>query len=75
MCWTFLKKLVYNIIYDRKGRPQPPSLIQITTIKDFYSYINAEKRRYERAKHNNQRLNRYRVLFSLKKKPLLFVFR
>ncbi|GFS72663.1 hypothetical protein NPIL_511261 [Nephila pilipes] len=72
MYWIFLKRLVYNIIYDRKGRPPPPPLVQITTMEDLYAYINAEKRRYERAKRNNKRLNRDRALFGLKKKPFLF---
>ncbi|GFX94369.1 hypothetical protein TNCV_4294141 [Trichonephila clavipes] len=71
----FLKRLIYNITYNLKKKPPPQPLIKITTMEEFYIYLEAEKKRYERAKRNNQRLNRDRALFGLKKKPFYFDFR
>ncbi|GFT79460.1 hypothetical protein TNCV_604571 [Trichonephila clavipes] len=61
--------------YNLKKRPPPQPRIEITTVGDLYTYLEAEKLRYVRAKFHHERLNEKRMLYVLKEKPFHFDFR
>ncbi|GFX73704.1 hypothetical protein TNCV_4290201 [Trichonephila clavipes] len=64
-----------EIRYNLKKRPPPQPRIDITTVGDLYSYLEAEKLRYVIAKFHHERLNEKRMLYVLKEKPFHFDFR
>ncbi|GFV66740.1 hypothetical protein TNCV_3624251 [Trichonephila clavipes] len=45
-----LKRLIYSICYNLKKRSPPQPRIEITTVRDLYAYLEAEKMRYVTAK-------------------------
>ncbi|GIX93867.1 hypothetical protein CDAR_179061 [Caerostris darwini] len=63
----FLRRLVDNIAFNRRGRPEPKPRVVFRTVDDLHVYLAAEKVLYTRAKLANKRLNKVRARFGLSK--------